>query len=165
MEVWVSPAVMSNGGQALGLSPALPALILQAVLPCSHREGSEGISAACPVLGMGTRWCSAQACVGMALCGTEASPWGLGDGERAQRVSRTSPSIPVQGVGDCMEVGVTLASPHAWGVPSFVRRGRRHMLPAGTAAGWQHWPQPIPVPSTPTAIFTAQNHCAPNAMG
>ena len=35
MEVWVSPAVMSNGGQALGLSPALPALILQAVLPAA----------------------------------------------------------------------------------------------------------------------------------
>lgn len=38
------------------------------------------------------------------------------------------------------------------------------MLLDGTAAGWQCWLQPLPDPSVPTAIFTAQKHCIPNAM-
>lgn len=32
---------------------------------------------------------------GMAASGAAAAAWGLKDGERTQRVSRTSPSIPV----------------------------------------------------------------------
>lgn len=51
------------------------------------------------------------------VCGAAAAPWGLVDGERTQRVSRTYPSIPVQCMGDCTEVGVTPASPHAWVFP------------------------------------------------
>ena len=95
---------MSSGGQALGLSPALPALIYRL---CSPRPSLGQRGRLCclpcpPVLGLGTCW---YGCLWR-----RSFSLGIRDGEGARRVSRTSPRIWIRGMGDCTEVRATLAS-------------------------------------------------------
>lgn len=103
-------AVKQRSGSWLVPCPACPHL--KAVLAAAATRAS-----LLPAL------CLARTCAAAAVCGAEASPWGLGNEEGAQRVFRTSPRIPVQGVRDPTEVWVPLASPHAWHVPGFAKRG------------------------------------------